>query len=151
MPVPRWPRVRAGVAVLLFMTLAGCVGPTVVDAHYRGKAIESVEGMRGVIDAVIATVETYADGEAFTPFTTRLAVDKEEEAAWIREAFATRQPPPGHDDLRRSVLPLLEDAVAAASEVRIAVQRGRSDVAAELLPRLHDVSARLEDERRRLR
>lgn len=139
------------ILLLLALAASGCVGPALVDEHYLGQAISTLERARDRVDAARIAAETIADDRMPTHLAATTLGELEHATAYAREAFSTRQPPRGMDDLRSDTLSLVDEAVTLLGELRISAFRGRLDAVGSRAGELEDLSARLEQRVRELR
>jgi hypothetical protein len=121
---PPRPTPRTWLGLLLAALLASCVGPTPTVGSYREHAAGALAQAGEVAAALELVAENAAADHLTTHYATTLVREQEERATYAREAFATRQPPPGTDATRERVMALLDATVAAAEDARILADRG---------------------------
>lgn len=131
--------------VLAALVAAGCVGPTLDPHEYREAAVDSLEHARDRLDAARLTAEAAGRGRVPAPMVATTIGELEHAAAYVQDAFATRQPPPGTDIVRSQTLPLLHDASSLLAEVRIAAFRGDLVAVGDRADDIGDLARRLED------
>lgn len=121
-------RVALVVASILALSLltGACVGPALTEESYRRKAVASLEQLDATVAGANIALEAAVGGRSFSTATAVNVRQHEETVSWVHSAFATRQPPPGADGIRDTVVPVLADAAALMAEIRIAANR--SDV-----------------------
>lgn len=137
--------------VLAAVLAAGCVGPTLDSHEYREAAVDSLDRARGRLDAARLAADTAGRGQAPAPLVATTMGELEHATTYAQEAFATRQPPPGSDAVRKDTLPLLHEASSLLAEVRIAAFRGDLTAVGARTDELDELARRLEQRARELR
>lgn len=149
MGAPLVSRLSIAAVVAFTLILGGCVGPALADHHYVGTAASSLDRASGRLEAVRVTADAATDGRVTGHLVATIVGEAEEAIGYARTAFLTRQPPPGHDQLRTETLELLSDAEELVATVRVAAFRGDLDAVnshAEDLGTLADELHRRADE-----
>ena len=123
----------------------GCVAPARTDASYRDKAADTADA---VVSAARTALLAARAGTAEDSLAATVSVgiaDAEGDAEAARDAFASIQPPDrASDEIRRSLLPTVERAVAIIQMMRIAARRTEGSRLQQLAAPLGAVAARLE-------
>lgn len=136
--------------LLVAVMLAGCVSPTVGDAHYRAMAATSAERARSTVQAARLVAGHARDGRLTQPFVEVQLRQDEEHLAHVLSAFGTRQPPGADGDaVRTAVLDRVSRAHEVVTEMRIAAYRGELDRLVDIAAPLEQLAAELEDLRKR--
>lgn len=105
--------------------LAGCVGPARTFDAYEGKAAATADEMRSAVATASLAVRVARTGHGFPPYVSVVIADAERDATGVQGAFDSIQPPDHRsDELRSQLDDLLDPAVAAISDLRIAARRG---------------------------
>jgi hypothetical protein len=136
--------------VLLFSSaialLGSCSLPALSFDDYRGKAIETAEEMISQGETAILTAELAARGRLFSPSVTVQLEEAEESAEAAASEFASVLPPDERSErLRRTVLPVLQEAADLIARMRFAARERDTGQLAELRASLEDSLPRLED------
>jgi hypothetical protein len=132
----------AAVAVLVAVTLTGCVSPSRTDDDYEHKAANTAEAVASSVNTARVGVRAAANGKVFGPYLSRLLAEAEEDADAARQAFDSVQPPSDHaDGVHDHLDAILTDALDVLRSLRIAVRR--SDFAH--LPAIADPLAGIAD------
>jgi hypothetical protein len=125
--------------VVCAVSLTGCVGPARNSDNYHGDASAAVSS--GLSEALTARlmIRQFLNHHSTGEYADVVLTDSESAMGPIQDSFGSRQPDsPRNDDLRDTVLQMLNDEADALAHARIAVRR--SDVAG-----LHDADAELAD------
>jgi hypothetical protein len=111
------------------LLLAGCVTPAPTTSAYESKAGMTAEAAVSEIRTAIVATDSYLQGRMTAAYLETLLVDAEESLGSVHDTFDSVQPPAtaGADALRGTLNPLLDDAGAAVTDLRIAARRDRSD------------------------
>lgn len=135
---------RVAAVLVVCLVTAGCVGPALTDEDYRGKAVASLEQVQATLAGVTISVQAAVEGRSFATATAVTVRTHEETASWVHSAFTTRQPPPGSDDVREAVAPVLSDAATLLAELRIASNRSDTARLRQLEGQLDELTQRVE-------
>ena len=127
------------VAAVVAGSVTGCVGPARNSDNYHGDASAAVDS--GLSEGLTAriVIRQFLNHHATGEYADVLLTDSETAMGPIQDSFGSRQPDsPQDDDLRDTVLQMLNDEADALAHARIAMRR--SDVGG-----LHDADADLAD------
>jgi hypothetical protein len=115
-----------GAAVFL---LSGCVTPARTSSTYEQKAAMTAEAAVSAARTAVLAAETYAEDKLPTRYLEPVLVESEETLGEVESTFDSIQPPGvgNADEVRAELDPLLQKASSAATEMRIAARRHRSD------------------------
>jgi hypothetical protein len=140
-------RSLCGVGIAGVCLLAGSCAPTArTTGPYEAKAASTVAAATSALGTELLLVRAVAERRAFATVISVASSDAEDDVAAAASTFASIQPPTARAErLRARLSDLLDDAVSAASKVRIAARRG--DRAAILRSRAEVVRARAALER----
>ncbi len=117
----RW---GSGVILLLTVSLASCVAPSVTETDFRHDVANTAVAMASVGESALLTVEVAARGSAPGPYVSLRLTEAEHDAGNIIDTFSRVQPPsPRSDRLRVGLLEQLERVAAVLEELRIAAKR----------------------------
>jgi hypothetical protein len=119
-------KLRIPGALLLLVILSGCIAPAFNAKQYRHKASEATDQAASALALVEQAVTQAARHHLYLPPVEVAVADASEVVESVSGAMASVKPP---DDssagLREKVLDLLDRAEQAASNARIALQRGQ--------------------------
>jgi hypothetical protein len=125
--------------------LGSCSLPALSFADYRGKAIEAAEETISQGETAILTAELADRDRLFRPAVSVQLEGAEQAAAAAAQDFASVLPPDApSEDLRRTVLPLLEQTSDLIARMRFAARRGDGGQLQELRAALEEPLRRLE-------
>lgn len=141
---PAVPGRLVRLAVVVSLIATSCVGPALRDDDYRRKAVASLEQVTSTIAGVKVALDAALDDRAFAAATAVNVRRHEDTVSWAHTAFATRQPPPGTDDIRAAVVPVLAEASSIMADVRIAANRTDREDLREQRRRLDELTGRIE-------
>jgi hypothetical protein len=138
-------RTRAIVAAVALLGCASCVLPARSYGAYEEKAATTAEAVASAVQNANLAISLAVRRNAFAPYITTLLDESENDASSAQETLGSIQPP---DDRSLSLFgeldPVLDGAVKALSDLRIAARRGRL----EDLPRgrvpLRDAATKLD-------
>jgi hypothetical protein len=134
-----------GFLVAVFLCVA-CSLPAFSFDDYRGKAIEAAEETISQGETAILSAELADRDRLFSPAVAVQLEGAEQAAAAAAEDLASVLPPDGRsEDLRRTILPLLEQTSDLIARMRFAAREGDADRLQELRTALGDPLRRLED------
>lgn len=139
--------------MLLCISLFGsaCVGPALTEGTYQDKAVASLERLHATIAGTRIALDAALAGKSFAPATAATVRQHEETVSWVHSAFATRQPPPGTDPIRKAVVPVLSDAAALFADLRIAANRVDDEALRRHRSQLDELSERIDHALREVR
>lgn len=140
------PRIALVITSILVVSLftTACVGPALTEESYRRKAVASLEQLHATVAGARIALEAAVGGRSFSTATAVNVRQHEETVSWVHSAFATRQPPPGADGIRDVVVPVLADAAALMTEIRIAANRSDIEQLRRRNTELADMAERIE-------
>jgi hypothetical protein len=119
--------------------LGSCSLPALTFADYRGKAIEAAEETISQGETAVLTAELADRDRLFSPAVSVQLESAEQAAAAAVENFASVLPPDGRsEDLRRTILPLLEQTSDLIARMRFAARRGDARQLQELRASLEE-------------
>jgi hypothetical protein len=128
----------------VLVALTACSLPAFTFDDYRGKAVEAAEEAISQGETATLTAELARRDRLFPTSVAVQLEDAEEAAVAVVDGFASVLPPDEpSEQLRRSVLPLIQDTSDLIARMRFAARHG--DVA-----RLRELTGSLEDPLRRL-
>jgi hypothetical protein len=94
-------------------------------ADYRKKAASTAETVRSAVETATITVDAARDDRYLGTTLDVVLGEAEDDASGAEETFRAIQPKGrGSDDVRDELVGLLDDAVAALEQSRIAARRG---------------------------
>ncbi|HEX8805031.1 MAG TPA: hypothetical protein VF743_12585 [Acidimicrobiales bacterium] len=136
------------VAAAAVGAVAGCVqpvGPARTAEDYELKAADTAE----TVVSAVRTAEIGADvahrDRAFPPYVAVVLGEAESDAAAALDTFESVQPPgPSSDHLRAELADLVDPAVDALADLRIAARRSDGDALAAAARGLEDLARPLE-------
>jgi len=116
----------AGATALL---VAGCVTPAPSTSAYESKAGMTAEAAVSEVRTAIVATDAYLAGRMNSGYLETRLVGSEESLGSVHDTFDSVQPPAtaSADALRGTLDPLLDDAGAAVTDLRIAARRDPSD------------------------
>jgi hypothetical protein len=134
--------------LVLALALGGCVshpvGPARTYGKYKGKAVTTAETALSAVETTRLAADAGRRDNAFGPYLGIVVSEAEESVSGVESTFASIQPPDDEADTVKSNLEsILNDAVDAVTEVRVAVRRGQFDRLGEVADPLGDVSDEL--------
>jgi hypothetical protein len=119
--------------------LGSCSLPALTFADYRGKAIEAAEETISQGETAVLTAELADRDRLFSPAVSVQLESAEQAAAAAVDNFASVLPPDGRsEDLRRTILPLLEQTSDLIARMRFAARRGDASQLQELRASLEE-------------
>ena len=137
---------RMALLAALIALLGSCSLPALTFADYRGKAIEAAEETISQGETALLTAELADRDRLFSPAVSVQLESAEQAAAAVAQDFASVLPPDGRsEDLRRTVLPLLEQTSDLIAQMRFAARHGDAGRLQELRAALEDPLRQLED------
>ena len=137
---------RVALLASLIALLGSCSLPALTFADYRGKAIEAAEETISQGETALLTAELADRDRLFSPAVSVQLESAEQAAAAVAQDFSSILPPDGRsEELRRTVLPLLERTSDLIAEMRFAARRGDAGRLQELRAALEDPLRQLED------
>lgn len=131
-------------APLAALALAGCtphpVGPARTADDYEGKAVTTAEGALAAVGSVELLIGAALDGDTFLGYVGTVVSEQEDVLDGLGSTFGSVQPPPGRgsESVRAELVALLDDALGAVGDLRIAARRGDTGAEEPLLAELHD-------------
>jgi hypothetical protein len=135
-----------GFVVAVLLPSVACSLPALSFADYRGKAIEAAEETISQGETAILTAELASRDRLFSPAVSVQLEGAERAASAAAEDFAAVLPPDARsENLRRTVLPLLEQTSDLIARMRFAARDGDAGQLQELRSSLEDPLRRLED------
>ena len=119
----------AAIATAGILLLGGCVAPASTTADYEADAAMTAQDAVSAARTAVLAAQTYAEGDLPATYLEPTLVDAESALGAVQHSFDSIQPPAtaAADDLRAELDPLLDDAGAAATAMRIAARRDRTD------------------------
>ena len=124
---------------------AGCAGSSRSDEDFRRKAANTAESMAAVVETARVTAAAAGSDRLLAPYAGIALRDAEDDADGIVTTFDSVQPPSAAaDELRAKLDDVLEQAVSAIADLRIAARRGQLNRLPSLARPLADVSAQLQ-------
>lgn len=125
------PKLRVHVGVLLFLLImSGCIAPAFNAEQYRHKASEATDQAATALALIEQAVTQAARHRLYLPPVEVAVGDASEVVEGVSGAMASVKPPDdASQELREKVLELLDRAEQAASNARIALQRGQLEEA----------------------
>jgi hypothetical protein len=118
----------AVVAGAMLFVVAGCVAPAVTDGGYRAKTAGTLDVVSSSLATAKLTVDLELQGRTAFALTDELVSQAESDASSAQTSWLSRQPPSDAAlALHDRVKPVVQDAVEALQQLRIAVRRGDDD------------------------
>jgi hypothetical protein len=135
-----------GLVLVAATLLAGCVTPAPTTSAYESKAAMTAQAAVSAARTAVTAENASVQGKVTDTYLETVVVDAENELASVQTTFDSVQPPQtaGADALRATVDPLLEEAVSAMEDLRIAVRRNATGDRAQASKQLAAVADRLD-------
>ena len=138
-------RLRVVLAAAALLTCAACVLPARSFGAYEEKAATTAEAVASAVQNANLAVSLAEQRKAYAPYITTLLNESEDDASSAQSTLGSIQPPDDESMALFSKLdPVLEEAVKAITDLRIAARGGRMDDLARGRGPLRDAAAKLD-------
>ncbi|MCA1833815.1 MAG: hypothetical protein ABR548_11280 [Actinomycetota bacterium] len=134
---------RAAIAALALL-LSACVAPARSFSAYEGKAVKTAEDVTSAVETARLAVRVAIRDRTFAPTLSVILGEAEKDAGAAQGTFDSVQPPDDRSlELRSKLDELMQPAVSALADLRIAVRSGRLDELQETAEPLVKIGAAL--------
>ena len=115
----------AASALVVVLTLSGCVGPARTTATYEDKAVRTANDSLSALETALLSVQTSLRGRLMQAYLETVLSESEDAFSSIQSTFDSIQPPDTDraDQLRDSLDKLLADGADGMAQLRILARR----------------------------
>ena len=136
---------KAALAVVVLLTVTGCVGPSRTDADFELKAGNTAKAVASALSTARLAADAAGRGKATSNYVSVVLGEAEEDASAAQATFDSYQPPSAAaDKLRTDLDSTLSDAIDGLSALRITARRGQLDRLPKISEQLGPVATTLE-------
>ena len=138
------PRFAAAWLLTLGLGVTACTGPARSTSSYEDKAVDTADEVVSASRTVTLAAQVGDDGRSFATTIAVTIADAEIDAETARDAFASIQPPDEtSDQVRTTLLPMVQQACDTIADVRIAARRSDASLSQVAAP-LEQIANQLE-------